>query len=765
MLAFAVRRLVLACALLAMGAWTLSCGGGGAGSVTPPSSPPPSIQVIMTPNSGTVLLGETLPFTATVSNSTNISVTWSVNGVTGGSIQAGTISADGLYMAPADLPQGGTVQVTATSHADSTKFATASVTISSDIAVSISPGTASVELGASQSFHAAISSNGKPDPTIRWSLSGSACPSACGSVDANGNYTSPQILPGTASITLTATSAADPSKQNSASVLITSNFTLQISAPTSLQSGATAGLVATLTPVPGSNPSSSLSWSLSGTGCSGSTCGVLTVTTTQAAGGTAVANTANYTAPVTAPQPDMVTVTVTPQADPTKRQQANITIAQGASLAISPATATVAGNNRVTLTASLSGATSNVLSWSVGGVSGGNTALGQICVVGSNPCQSLSSGTSTQADYLAPGSIPSSNPVSVRVTSASNPSLTASAQITVINHVVVSVLPNHVTLPPLGVQGFTSSVLGTDDQSVIWQIQGTGCSPNSLCGTISPSGTYTAPATAPTPNTLTVVAISEDDDTQSGSANITISGGPNILSLHPASVYAGGADGFTVLVEGSGFVSSQPGPGSILQIGGTARVTTCESVNSCSAPVAITDVALAGNLGVQIVNPSNSASNIVDLVIVAPGSGKDVISLTSSSPAATGKDITVVEPTSAGLDSSGSNLDLEVAAIGAFTTSSNTCTLAGNPIPVVRPSSGTSAADICLFSEAGFDTSMSFTVSGSGDVSVIAKQPAGLGIIHLTLQIAATAAPGPRTLFIQNANLDLTAATGALEVQ
>jgi len=764
-LSFAARRLVLACVLLAMGAWTLSCGGGGAGSVTPPPPPPPSIQVVVSPNPGTVLLGETLAFTASVSNSTDTTVVWGVNGVTGGSPQAGTVSADGLYRAPADLPQGGTVQVTATSHADSSKFATVSVTVSSDIAVSISPGTASVELGAAQTFHASISSNGKPDPAIRWSLSGSACPTACGSVDTNGIYTAPQTLPGNASVTMTATSAADPSKQNSASVLITSNFTLQLSAPASLQPGVTAALVATMTPVHGSNPSNSLSWSLFGAGCSGSACGILTVTTTQSAGGNAVADTANYTAPVIAPQPNTVTVTVTPQADPTKKQQANITIVQGASLGISPSTATLAGNHRITLTASLSGATSNVLNWNVGGVPGGNATLGQICVVGSSPCQSLSTGTSTQADYLAPGSIPAPNPVSVTVTSASNPSLTASAQITVINHVLVSVQPNNVTLPPLGVQGFTASVLGTSDQSVVWQIQGTGCTPNSVCGLITTAGTYTAPAAAPTPNALMVVAISEDDGTQSGSANVTISNGPNILSLHPASVYAGGADGFTVRVDGSGFVPSQPGPGSLLLIGGTARVTTCDNVNSCSAPVTSTDVALAGNLSVQVENPGASSSNIVDLVIVTPGSGEDVITLNSSSTAATGKDITVVEPTSAGLDTSEGNLDLEVAAIGTFTTSSNTCTLAGNPIPLARPSSGTAAADICLFSQAGFDTSMSYTVSGSGDVAVIAKQPAGLGIIHLTLQIPASAAPGARTLFIQNANLDRTAASGALEIQ
>jgi len=83
----------------------------------------------------------------------------------------------------------------------------------------------------------------------------------------------------------------------------------------------------------------------------------------------------------------------------------------------------------------------------------------------------LTSGDATQADYLAPGAIPAPNPVSVTVISASNPSLTASAQITVINHVLVSVLPSTVNLPPLGVQGFTASVLGTDNQNVVWQIQ------------------------------------------------------------------------------------------------------------------------------------------------------------------------------------------------------------------------------------------------------------------------------------------------------
>ena len=61
--------------------------------------------------------------------------------------------------------------------------------------------------------------------------------------------------------------------------------------------------------------------------------------------------------------------------------------------------------------------------------------------------------------------------------------------------------------------------------------------------------------------------------------------------------------------------------------------------------------------------------------------------------------------------------------------------------------------------------SMTYTLTGPGDVAVIAKQPLGLGIIRLTLQLPATAAPSARTLFIQNTNLDETAASGALVIQ
>jgi hypothetical protein len=40
-----------------------------------------------------------------------------------------------------------------------------------------------------------------------------------------------------------------------------------------------------------------------------------------------------------------------------------------------------------------------------------------------------------------------------------------------------------------------------------------------------------------------------------------------------------------------------------------------------------------------------------------------------------------------------------------------------------------------------------------------------LGIVHLTLEVLAGAKTRARTLLIQNSNLDVTAASGAIDVQ
>lgn len=719
----------------------------------------------ITPGISTVLLGNTQTFRAQVSNASNTAVNWNVNGVPGGNSAVGTISTSGLYTAPLDLPANASTQVTATSLADPTKSASAQVTLTTDISIAIAPGIATVELGATQKLQASLMSSGHPDTAIAWSLSGAACPTSCGTLDANGNYTAPQILPAVTSVVARAQSVADPSKVATANLSVTSNFTLQIAGPQSVATSAAATVVATLTPVLGSSPSTALSWTVSGAGCSGNACGTLATTTTQFDANGIEISSANYVAPATVPTPNSAVITVTPTADPTKKAQLTVAIQAGPSISVLPNTATLAVNRRVGLAAQVTGVSNTNVTWLVNGIVGGNTSVGQVCVTGSNPCQVVTGPSSSSVEYLAPGSIPAPNPVSVVAQSVASSNLQASAQITLINHVVVGVQPGSVTLAPLAVQGFSASVLGTTNQAVTWQVQGTGCANAGSCGLITPTGTYTAPGAAPTPDAIQILAISGDDTSQSGAANVTISTGANILTIHPASVYAGEANGFTLRVDGSGFSASSTGTSSTLFIGGTVRTTSCTSANECTAVVTAADTQSAGSVSVQLQNPDGTRSNSVSLVVVAPGTANDTIAVSAANPAATGKDIVVVDPTTAGVSQPGSDVDLDIGALGNFNTVNNSCSLGGNPISLSRPSSGATTADICIFSQSGLDASMTYTISGSGDVSVIAKQPAGLGIIHLTLQILATAQTGARTLFIQNTNLDKTAASGVLEVQ
>ncbi|MEQ1354451.1 MAG: hypothetical protein ABLT11_10560, partial [Candidatus Acidiferrum sp.] len=351
------------CALIAA---VVMCGWGCAHVAAGPPPPPPGddISVVVTPATAAVLLGNQQTFMATVHNTTDTAVTWSVNGTVGGAANIGTITGAGVYTAPAALPVPATVHVSATSHANPAKSGSSVVTIQSDIAISLpsgGTGGVTVELGATRAFQANVTSAAHPDPTVLWSVSGASCPLLCGSVDATGNYTAPQILPpAPPTVTLTARGAADPAKQASVVITITSNFALQLVVPASVPASATATFVATLTPVAGSNPSTTLAWSLSGSGCSGATCGTLVVVTTQSAGGNATATSATYTAPAAAPVPDALNVVVTPLADASKAVQRVFTIQGGStgggvSITVSPTTATRAINHRLTLTAQVSG--------------------------------------------------------------------------------------------------------------------------------------------------------------------------------------------------------------------------------------------------------------------------------------------------------------------------------------------------------------------------------------------------------------------------
>jgi len=181
----------------------------------------PAITVSVTPANPSVQTGNTLQFTATVANTSNTAVTWQVNNVAGGAAATGTISASGMFTAPATVPNPATVTVKAVSVADAAATASVTVTITLPPAVSVDlqPPTANVQVGRTQQFTATVSNAAVI--TVTWSLSGAGCAGAtCGTINANGLYTAPASIPDPATVTVTATSVQDASKSDTAVVTV-----------------------------------------------------------------------------------------------------------------------------------------------------------------------------------------------------------------------------------------------------------------------------------------------------------------------------------------------------------------------------------------------------------------------------------------------------------------------------------------------------------------------------------------------------------------
>ena len=97
-------------------------------SLTVPITVTP-ITLTVTPATATVEAGESQSFTAIVTGLADSDVTWAVNGIIGGNSTLGTISATGVYIAPAASP-GNVLSVTATSVVENQLAGSATVSVS-----------------------------------------------------------------------------------------------------------------------------------------------------------------------------------------------------------------------------------------------------------------------------------------------------------------------------------------------------------------------------------------------------------------------------------------------------------------------------------------------------------------------------------------------------------------------------------------------------------------------------------------------------------
>lgn len=338
---------------------------------------PQAIFVTVNPSSASLSVGGTQTFTASVSNSTNQTVIWSVDGTASGSI-----TAAGAFTAPASA---GTFTVRATSAADSTKSGTASVNvIAPTIVVSITPPTPGVLTNGAIALSASVS--GTSNQAVTWDLPGGV---ASGTLTvagaANVIYTAPAT---TGTFQVRATSVADATKSATVTVTVTQGSGFRLSGPARIAPSASSQFTALF-----NDTSVVANWTLEGAanGCVISPSGLFTAGATNAT----------------------VTVRGTDATVPSRTGTALVTVASQVTLTIvGPTNPTLSNADMVTFNSVVSptGVTPEV-NWTTG---------------------SGASGTTIPVDYFR-GYLPPSAPgiYTITATSFADPNVSASFQATV----------------------------------------------------------------------------------------------------------------------------------------------------------------------------------------------------------------------------------------------------------------------------------------------------------------------------------------------
>ena len=454
---------------------TNSAGASDAKSFTITIAPAAEVSVSLSPTTATLSPGGSQQFTATVNNASDTSVAWTMSGYS----SASTTLASGLLTLGTD--ETGPITVRATSNADPTKYAEATVTVTAapEVSVSIDPASASVNKGATQNFTATV--NNASDTSVAWTMSGQLSTATTlnnGLLTVGADETA-------ATITVRATSNADPNKYAEATVTVTTASEVSVSidpASASVNKGATQNFTATV-----SNASdTSVAWTMSGQLSPSTTLsnGLLTVGADETAA--------------------TITVRATSNADPTKYAEATVTVTDPASpdisITVDPTNiALVAGQTQQFTASILNDVTGSGYTWSV---SGGNGATG----IDTN-------------GLLSVDALETASSLTVTVTANADPSKFASATVTVspAMPISISIDPASATVVKGQTQQFTASILNdVTGSGYTWSVSGgngaTGIDTNGL---LSVDALETA-------SSLTVTVTSNADPSKFASANVTL---------------------------------------------------------------------------------------------------------------------------------------------------------------------------------------------------------------------------------------------------
>jgi len=457
------------------------------------------ISVSLSPGAVSLSTGGSQAFTATVSNTTNLAVSWAVDGVAGGNATTGIVNGTGAtvtYLAPTTA---GSHTLTATSAADPTKSASAGLTITTPVlavGLTLSPTSLTLAAGAPASFTATVS--GSTTTGVSWTVDGIANGNGTvGTVSGSGG-TITYTAPSTGGIhTLTATSLADATKNASATITVQATQTVVAIAMSPGTATVTAGTSATFTASVTGTTTTGATWAVDGIANGNTTVGTLS--------GSGSSRT--YSAPTTT---GSHTITATSSADPSKSAAAVATVqapSPTVSVALSPTALTLATGASSSFTATVSGTTTGV-TWMVDGVANGNSTVGTV------------TGSGNTVTYTAPST---GGVHTLYATSTADTTKSASATLTVQAPLLVSVAlsPSSSTVTAGSATTFTASISGTTNTGTTWAVDGIA-NGNTTVGTLTGTGgsrTYTAPTTS---GTHTLTATSTVDPTKSAASSVTI---------------------------------------------------------------------------------------------------------------------------------------------------------------------------------------------------------------------------------------------------
>ena len=210
------------------------------------------ISVTIAPATASVNIVTSLQFNAAVSGSTDIVITWQVNGKVGGDNTVGTIDSNGLYRAPAAVPSPATVSVIAVSYDEPAVTATSTVTILPAPTVTVSPTTWTMPSGTANTKAFTSTVTGTTTSNVDWFVGDSKgnVPNGnatFGTIDSNGIYSAPATPPLGSSVIVTAASRDFSQATATATVTLTGYTTSSLKGPFAFSvsgrilSGASAG--------------------------------------------------------------------------------------------------------------------------------------------------------------------------------------------------------------------------------------------------------------------------------------------------------------------------------------------------------------------------------------------------------------------------------------------------------------------------------------------------------------------------------------------